>query len=173
MKRLEANPVQLVFSSTAAGLSFAAYRVADVLDGVPSDIQFHLTYDNTIYALVPERIADKFCDFLDEVLGNNDFVESVTRVSADYSFLRYTLPNGQIEYQIRAGDIVLAVMLSGMARLFYTMVRKVIPKPIQAVPHLKDFPPPAAAEPSAKKRRIKCPAPQKKTKSKKLKRKKK
>lgn len=53
----------------AGGLKVAAYRVRDVESGEYGPLQFHMTYDNTVLALMSEQAAKLFATFVNTQLA--------------------------------------------------------------------------------------------------------
>ena len=191
------NIVQRVSMMVAGGLKFAAYRVrnpaAQTKDHEWSSLQFHLTYmpheevegrtlvnDSAVAvcAVVPEHIAEGFVKFFHEAEAKATEItvdKPYTGGSIFIDFIASLRSDGNIEYQIRLGSAVLAVMLKGMARLFCTMVQSALVKAnaekglaqikaLQAAKRVKS--------PRKVTRRIPCPAPKKSKKKKKAKTKK-
>jgi hypothetical protein len=55
----------------AGPLKLAAYRVRDIETGEFSKLQFHMTYDNTVMAVMEESSAKLFCKFVTDTLAVN------------------------------------------------------------------------------------------------------
>lgn len=55
---------------TAGGLKFAAYRVRDPDTDEWSTLQFHMTYENTVMAMMGEASAKLFAEFVTRTLEN-------------------------------------------------------------------------------------------------------
>lgn len=53
----------------AGSLKLAAYRVRDLESGNFSKLQFHMTYDNTVMAVMEEEAAKLFCKFVHDTLN--------------------------------------------------------------------------------------------------------
>lgn len=53
----------------AGVLKLAAYRVRDFETGEMSKLQFHMTYDNTVMAVMEEGAAKLFCKFVKDTLN--------------------------------------------------------------------------------------------------------
>jgi len=53
----------------AGPLKLAAYRVRDPETGEFSNVQFHMTYDNMVMAVMSEESAKLFCTFVDMTLN--------------------------------------------------------------------------------------------------------
>lgn len=53
----------------AGPLKFAAYQVRDPATNEWSNIQFHMTYDNTVMAVMEENSAKLFADMVGKVLA--------------------------------------------------------------------------------------------------------
>jgi hypothetical protein len=53
----------------AGPLKFAAYQVRDPVTNEWSKIQFHMTYDNTVMAVMEENSAKLFADMVGKVLA--------------------------------------------------------------------------------------------------------
>ncbi len=56
----------------AGGLKAAAYRVQDPETGEWSSLQFHMTCNNTVLAIMGEETAKLFAQFVDRTLKGKD-----------------------------------------------------------------------------------------------------
>lgn len=56
----------------AGGLKMAAYQVRDTETGELSKVQFHVTWENMVLAVMSEETAKLFCKFVDMTLNPKD-----------------------------------------------------------------------------------------------------
>jgi hypothetical protein len=59
----------------AGPLKIAAYRVRDPENDDWSPLQFHMTYDNTVMAVMGESAAKLFADFVQSTLAGRPLAE--------------------------------------------------------------------------------------------------
>lgn len=63
------NVIQQPHLLRAGPLKLAAYRVRDLETGEWSKLQFHMTYDNTVMAVMEESAATLFANFVRNTLN--------------------------------------------------------------------------------------------------------
>lgn len=167
----------------AGGIKFGAYRVRHPgsEDGW-SDLQFHLTYmpheeiggrtivsdgQVAVCATVPEKVAAAFIRFVEESEESEKHLDIGDSTGSDdgaTEFICYKRSDGNIEFQIRYGDMVLAVMLKGMAKLFCTLCARAMNPPVAPAALVEAPIPVEASKPVvAKKRRSPSNATKKKS----------
>jgi hypothetical protein len=86
-----------------------------------------------ICATVPEKVAADFASFMlagEEMEKTLCMGDSRWSNFGDATFYIYRRHDNNIEYQIRYGEMVLAVMLKGMAKLFCTLCSRTINPPV-------------------------------------------
>lgn len=83
---MDAN-VKMVKLIRAGPLKLGAYRVCDPETGEWSSLQYHMTYDNTVMAVMSEEAAKLFTNFVTELQEEENVEDNAGRsdgpVSAD------------------------------------------------------------------------------------------
>lgn len=116
----------------AGGLKYAAYRVKNHIKGDYSDLQHHFTFDNTVLANMPDRVAKAFIGFWDDVhaLEGDRLTQELFSAWGDIRFAMVRREPttegalGEIVYTAYYHDMVVAVLSPASAQLFVRMARE-------------------------------------------------
>lgn len=128
----KANMVKEEFLMRAGGVKIAAYRVRPPGNRLASTLQFHMTFGDTVMAVIPEALAASFCAFVADHETNSAKLGAGEAIWSDCPGVSgrplgtstlYRRSDGKLEYQIWKGEAVLALLPESAAKLFVQMVQ--------------------------------------------------